>query len=68
MVSVVWFGLFGVASMAVFLVAVRCASWDLIPVAVQARTRWWHRHAPAVLAVSALVAVAGGCALVFEVA
>jgi hypothetical protein len=50
-------------SMGVYLLAVRCASWDLIPAAAQARVRWWHRHAPAVLAVSALVTLAGGCVM-----
>jgi hypothetical protein len=52
-------GLLGVASMSTYLLAIRCVSWDLIPAAVEARVRWWHRHASTVLAVSALVAVAG---------
>ncbi len=49
----------GVASMSVYLLAVRWVSWDLVPVAALARIRWWHRHAPAVLVLSVLVVVAG---------
>jgi len=66
MLALVLLGMLGVASMGVYLLAVRCAGWDLIPVTAMARVRWWHRHAPAVLAVSALVALAGGCVLVVE--
>jgi spore maturation protein SpmA len=58
-------GVLGVASMSVYLLAVRCASWDLIPVTAMARVRWWHRHAPTVLVGSALVSVACGCVLAF---
>ena len=66
MVALVLFGVLGVVSMGVHLLAVRWAGWDLIPVAAQARVRWWHRHTRAVLAVSALVALAGGCVLAIE--
>ena len=52
-------GVLGVASMSVCLLAARWVSWDLVPVAALARVRWWQRHAPALLAVSALVALAG---------
>jgi hypothetical protein len=49
----------GAAAMAVYLVAVRCVSWDVVPAGAAARVRWWQRHAPALLAVCALVAVTG---------
>jgi hypothetical protein len=52
-------GVLGVASMSVYLLAVRWVSWDLVPVAALARIRWWHRHAPALLVISVLVALTG---------
>lgn len=52
-------GVLGVASMSVYLLAVRWVSWDLVPVAALARIRWWHRNAPVLLVVSVLVALAG---------
>lgn len=51
------FGVLGVVSMVVYLTAVRLASWDLFPASVADRVRWWHRHAPAFLAVSCVVAL-----------
>jgi hypothetical protein len=66
MLTLVLFAALCAGSMGVYLLAVRCASWDLIPVAAQARVRWWHRHAPAVLTLSALVMVASGGFLAIE--
>ncbi|HEY0451406.1 hypothetical protein [Actinophytocola sp.] len=60
LVALTWFGVLGACAMAVYLLAVRCVSWDLLPSSVLARVRWWHRHAPAVLVVSTLVALVGG--------
>lgn len=52
-------GVLGAASMSVYLLAVRWVSWDLVPVGALARIRWWQRYAPALLAVSMVVALAG---------
>jgi hypothetical protein len=60
LLALTWFGVFGAGGMAVYLLAVRCVSWDLLPNAVVARVRWWRRHAPCALVVSTVVAVAGG--------
>jgi len=60
LVVLTWLGVLGAGAMAMYLLAVRCVSWDLLPTAVAARVRWWRRHAPYALAVSAVVAVTGG--------
>ena len=64
-VPLTWFGVLGAAAMAVFLLAVRYAGWDLIPDSALPRVLWWRRRAPLLLTVSAAVAAAGGLALVW---
>lgn len=53
--TVFWLGVTGMAAMAVHLLAARCASWALVPASALVRARWWHRSAPAILAISAVV-------------
>ena len=65
LVALTWFGVLGAGSMAVYLLAVRQVGWDVLPDAVAARVRWWRRHAPCALAVSTVVAVAGGVLVVW---
>lgn len=60
LVVLTWFGGLGAGAMAMYLLAVRCVSWDLLPPAAVARVRWWRRHAPCALTVSTAVAVVGG--------
>lgn len=60
LVPLTWLGVLGAGSMAVYLFAMRCVSWDLVPAAALPRVLWWRRHAPRVLVVSAVVALVGG--------
>ena len=64
LVPLTWFGVLGAAAMAVYLLAVRCVSWDLIPASAVPRVLWWRRRAPLLLAVSAVLALSGGLAIV----
>jgi hypothetical protein len=65
LVPVTLLGALSAAAMVVYLAAARYVSWDLLPDAAVARVRWWHRHAPAVLLGSTVVAVVGGALVVW---
>lgn len=65
LVPLTWFGVLGAAAMAVYLLAVRVISWDLVPTSAVPRVLWWRRRAPAVLVLSLVVAAAGGLAIVW---